>query len=192
MKRAGDKGIAQGGLHFVAFIVFCASLAAFAMLTRTVVSAGQESGQAAGPSAATDGSPLHTEFPPGDGREAVIRVCAKCHSPNIILAYGQNRNGWENTITKMARLGAKASDDDYSDIADYLTANFPPTTVQKIFVNMATDKQFAATLGISLEDAAAIVAYRDKVKGFKSLDEMKKVPNVDAKKIDANKDHLVF
>jgi hypothetical protein len=39
--------------------------------------------------------------------------------------------GWENTITKMARLGAKGSDDDFSDVADYLTANFPPTAVQK-------------------------------------------------------------
>jgi competence protein ComEA len=192
MKRAWDKGITHRSPHSIALVLLCAGLAAFSVLTRTVVSAGQTAGQAAGPSATTDGSPLHTEFPPGDGREPVMRVCAKCHSPNIILAYGQNRTGWENTITKMARLGAKASDDDYSDIADYLTANFPPSTVQKIFVNMATDKQIAATLGISLEDAAAIVAYRDKVKGFKSLDDMKKVPNVDAKKIDANKDHLVF
>ena len=157
MKRAWDKGITHRSPHSIALVLLCAGLAAFSVLTRTVVSAGQTAGQAAGPSATTDGSPLHTEFPPGDGREPVMRVCAKCHSPNIILAYGQNRTGWENTITKMARLGAKASDDDYS-----------------------------------LEDAAAIVAYRDKVKGFKSLDDMKKVPNVDAKKIDANKDHLVF
>ena len=200
MKRAWDKGFTHRGLHSVALLIMCAGLAAFSLLTRTVVSAnqtagqieGQAAGQTAGPSATTDGSPLHLEFPPGDGREVVMRVCAKCHSPNIILAYGQNRTGWENTITKMARLGAKGSDDDYSDIADYLTANFPPSTLQKIFVNMASDKQISAILGISLEDAKAIIAYRDKVKGFKSLEEMKSVPNVDTKKIDASKDHLVF
>ncbi len=188
MKRASYKTFIYRGTHFLALILMGAGLIAFSMLTRTVVSAGQASGQ----SAAADASAAHPEFPPGDGREAVMRVCAKCHSPNIILAYGQNRLGWENTITKMARLGAKGSDDDYGDIADYLTANFPPSTMQKIFVNMATDKQIAATLGISLEDAKAIIAYRDKVKGFKSLEELKAVPNVDTKKIDANKDHLVF
>ena len=122
----------------------------------------------------------------------MMRLCVKCHSPNIILASGQNRLGWENTITKMVRLGATGNDEDFSDIADYLTANFPPSTVQKIFVNMATDKQIADILEISLDDAKAIVAYRDKQKGFKSIEDMKLVPNVDAKKIEAKKDRLVF
>jgi len=92
----------------------------------------------------------------------------------------------------MARLGAKGSDEDFTDVADYLTANFPPTAVQKIFVNMATDKQIAAVLEISVDDAKAIVAYRDKIKGFKSIEDMKSVPNVDTKKIDAKKDSLIF
>jgi len=134
----------------------------------------------------------HPEFPAGQGREAVMRLCVKCHSPNIILASGQDRVGWENTITKMVRLGATGDDEDFTDIADYLTEKFPATTVQKIFVNMATDKQIAQVLEISLDDAKAIVAFRDKEKGFKSLDDMKQVPGVDAKKIEAKKDRLVF
>jgi competence protein ComEA len=149
--------------------------------------------QAAGPSATTDHSPSsHPEFPPGEGRDAVMRLCVKCHSPNIILASGQDRVGWENTITKMARLGAVGSDEDFTDVADYLTTNFPPSPIQKIFVNMATAKQFAAVLEISEDDGKAVVAYRDKQKGFKSIDDMKQVPNVDTKKIEANKDHLIF
>jgi competence protein ComEA len=134
----------------------------------------------------------HPEFPNGEGRDAVMRLCVKCHSPNIILASGQNRLGWENTITKMVRLGALGNDEDFSDIADYLTANFPPSAIQKIFVNMATDKQIADILEISPDDAKAIVAYRDQQKGFKSIDDMKQVPNVDAKKIEAKKDRLIF
>ena len=57
---------------------------------------------------------------------------------------------------------------------------------------MATDKQLADVLGISQDEAKAIVDYRDKVKGFQSIDDMKKVPGVDTKKIDAAKDHLIF
>ena len=192
MKGGMNKEFLFRSLHSLILIFASVGIIALALCPQTLVSAGQSEPQAAGPSATTDHSPLHSEFPQGDGREAVMRVCVKCHSPNIILAYGQNRVGWENTITKMARLGAKGTDDDYSDIADYLTANFPPSAIQKVFVNMATDKQLADILEISVDDAKAIIIYRDKVKGFKSIEEMKSVPNVDAKKIDAKKDHLVF
>jgi competence protein ComEA len=146
--------------------------------------------QTGGPSAAS--ADQHPEFPPGVGRDVVLHLCVKCHSPNIILAYGQTRTGWENTITKMVQKGAEGEDEDFTEIADYLTEHFPPSTVQKVFVNMATDKQLAAVLDISLDDAKVIVAYRDKAKGFNSIEDMKMVPNVDTKKIDAKKDQLVF
>lgn len=142
--------------------------------------------------APVDHPAAHPEFPPGDGREITLRICGKCHSPTIVLAYGQKREGWEKTITKMVRLGAVGSDEDYTDIADYLTANFPPSAIPKIFVNKATDQQFANILGISIDDAKAIIAYRDKNGDFKSIDDLKRVPNVDTKKIDAKKDNLVF
>ncbi len=147
---------------------------------------------AAGQNATSQKQPDHPEFPAGEGRDVVMRLCVKCHSPNIILASGQDRRGWENTIIKMVHLGATGTDEDFTDIADYLTANFPASTVKKIFVNAATDKQIAEILDISIDDAKALIAYREKIKGFKSLEEMKQVPGVDAKKIDAKKDRLVF
>jgi competence protein ComEA len=134
----------------------------------------------------------HPEFPPGQGRETVLRLCSRCHSPNIILANGQTREGWEGTITKMVSLGATGTDEEFTDIADYLTANFPPSKIPKLFVNKATDQQLADLLGISLDDAKAITAYRDKMGGFKSLEDMEKTPNVDVKKIEAKKENLVF
>ena len=187
MKRGPNKEVIYRGLY--SLILLSAGVIAFSMSTQTSVSAAQTEGQSAGPSATTD---QHPEFPPGEGRDTVLGLCVKCHSPNIILAYGQNRLGWENTITKMVRQGAEGTDEDFTEIADYLTEKFPPSTVQKVFVNMATDKQLAAVLDISLDDAKAIVAYRDNAKGFKSLEDMKMVPNVDTKKIDAKKGQLVF
>lgn len=172
----------------ITLVILSAGWMVAAIMPWTPVSAHQ----VAGPSATTDQSSTHSEFPPGTGRDAVLRLCVRCHSPNIILASGRDRTGWENTITKMVGLGATGSDEDFTDIADYLTANFPPSQVQKIFVNMATAKQFAATLEISEADGQAIVDYRDKQKGFKSIDDLKKVPNIDTTKVDAKKDHLVF
>jgi len=71
---------------------------AVSIFTQSSVSAGQ--------SAAATPADVHPEFPAGEGRETVLRLCSQCHSANIILASGQDRVGWENTITKMARLGA--------------------------------------------------------------------------------------
>ena len=184
-KRDLNRQVTTYRLRYRLTLLFMSMVVlALSIFTRTSVSAGQ--------STATEQQPAYPEFPAGEGRDTVLRLCVKCHSPNIILAYGQNRLGWENTLTKMVRQGAEGTDEDFTDIVDYLTDKFPPSTIQKIFVNMATDKQIAAVLDISLDDAKAIVAYRDKVKGFKSLEDMKSAPNVDTKKIDAKKDQLVF
>jgi competence protein ComEA len=165
----------------------------FLLLSTVALSIALKTPVLAQPSpAAMQAADPHPEFPAGDGKDTVMRLCVRCHSPNIILASGQDRIGWENTITKMVRLGATGDDEDFSDIADYLTANFPPSKIHKIFVNMATDKQLAEVLEIPLDQAKAIIVYRDQQKGFKSLDDMKQVPNIDAKKLDAKKDQLIF
>lgn len=184
LKLDQRKVFACHGLYLATLL--CVGLGAFAFgnLTMAPASAAQ--------AAPADHPVAHPEFPPGDGRETALRICGKCHSPTIVLAYGQKREGWEKTITKMVRLGAVGTDEDFTDIADYLTANFPPSAIPKIFVNKATDEQVAKILEISIDDAKAIVAYRDKVGGFKSIEDLKRVPNVDTKKIDAKRDNLVF
>jgi competence protein ComEA len=192
VNRLGNKELA---LHLLSsFLLFAAGVVAITawMLGEINVAARQAPAAAPVQNSTFDQQAAHPEFPAGTGREAVFRLCTKCHSPTIVLAYGQKREGWENTITKMVRLGAVGSDEDFTDIADYLTANFPPSAIVRIFVNKATDQQLASMLEISLDDAKAISAYRDKIGGFKSIEEMKKTPNVDAKKIDAKKDNLVF
>ena len=184
LKRYRQNGVVHHGLYLPVLLYVGLGTLTFGSLTQASASGGQ--------STSGDHPVAHPEFPPGDGRETTLRTCGKCHSPTIVLAYGQKREGWEKTITKMVRLGAQGTDEDFTDIADYLTANFPPSAIPKIFVNKATDQQFANVLGISIDDAKAIIAYREKVGGFKSIDDLKRVPNVDTKKIDAKKDNLVF
>lgn len=186
MKRVLDREVGSYRRRFAGLLLLSsACVVALPALLRTPP--GVEA-QSAPPAAAQD----HPEFPQGQGRDATLRLCSQCHSVNIILANGQSREGWEDTITKMVHFGAHGNDEDFTDIADYLTANFPVSAVKKIFVNQATDQDFATTLGVSLDQGKAIVAYRDQIKGFNSLDDLKKVPGIDAAKLDANKDKLIF
>ena len=132
----------------------------------------------------------HPELPDGPGKKTLIRVCSTCHSPDNVLANGQDRAGWENTITKMAGFGAAATDDEFTEILDYLVKNFPANT--PINVNKATAVQLESGLGLTTAEAEAVIKYRDKNGDFKSIDDLKKVPDVDAKKLDAKKDRLAF
>lgn len=115
MKRGLNKEASHRGLYVLTLLLMSFGVVAVSMLSLVSVSAGQ--------APASEDQQARPEFPAGEGRDTVLRLCSKCHSPTIVLAYGQKREGWENTITKMVGLGAKGSDEDFTDVADYLTAN---------------------------------------------------------------------
>jgi competence protein ComEA len=130
----------------------------------------------------------YSELPAGEGKDTLIRVCSKCHSPDNVIANGQDREGWENTITKMAGFGAVGTDDEFTAILDYLVKNFPGT----INVNKATAAQLESGLGLSTAEAEGVIQYREKNGDFKSIDDLKKVPDLDAKKLDAKQARVAF
>jgi len=133
-----------------------------------------------------------TSLPDGPGKDELVRVCSKCHSPNQVMAKGQDREGWENTITKMVGLGAVGTDVEFTDIVDYLVKNFPAQSSVKVNVNKASASELQTSLALTATESAAVVAYRSKNGDFKSLDDLKKVPQVDATKLEGKKDQLTF
>jgi competence protein ComEA len=134
----------------------------------------------------------YPELPSGPGKATLIRVCSTCHSPDNVLANGQDRAGWENTITKMAGFGANGTDEEYTEILDYLVKNFPAGSNAPVNVNKATAAQLQSGLGFTSAEADATVKYREKNGDFKTIDDLKKVPDIDAKKLDAEKAKLAF
>ena len=144
--------------------------------------------QQAAPAAAATQADDHPEFPPGPGRDVTLRLCSKCHSPNNILAMGRTSEGWQELILKMTNMGLQGTDEEFTATLDYLTTNFPP----KINVNRANAAQLMSVLGLTQDEATAIVTYRDKNGSYKTIDDLKKVAGVDGKKLDAKKDLLQF
>ena len=167
------------------------SLNAVAMLGLIFCAAGPMSYAQQEPASAPVHEP-YSELPSGAGKDTFIRVCSKCHSPDNVIVNGQDRAGWENTISKMAGFGAVATDDEFTAILDYLVKNFPAPPAGVIHVNQATSADLASGLGLTSAEADAIVEYRKKNGDFKTIDDLKKVPDVDAKKLDAKKDKLAF
>jgi competence protein ComEA len=131
------------------------------------------------------------KLPDGPGKETMQRICGGCHGAEIVLGKRLSRDGWSEIVANMIQRGAQGSDDEFADIVDYL-ANTVSGAAAKINVNKATAKELQSALDISDKQADAILQYRDAKGDFKNIDALKKVPGLDAAKIEAKKTNLAF
>src|SRR5262249_24197030 len=131
-------------------------------------------------------------LPEGPGREETERICKNCHELARSVSRRQDRDGWQATLTKMVALGTKATDQELALILDYQAKNFPAEEIPPVNVNTALAIELESRLSLRRSQAAAVIAYREKNGKFKSIEELKKVPGVDAEKIEAKKDRIVF
>ncbi len=153
--------------------------------------AGTSSSSAASTAAqAAPTTPLDP-WPAGPGKDIFLQTCSSCHGPETVIGHNLDASGWTDVLNQMIQNGAQGSNDDFSAILQYLVTNFGPMP-PKVNVNKATAMNFRSWLGMPEKEAEAIVAYRQQHGDFKSLDDLKKVPGVDANYIDSEKNLLTF
>jgi competence protein ComEA len=126
-------------------------------------------------------------FPPGRGRDAVLRICSGCHTPQSAVARFQTRDDWKKTLDQMGDNGAQASEEEWADILAYLDKNF-----SRIFVNTATPEELETTLDVTPDVADAIVRWRAQKGAFRSVDDLKAVTGLRSANVDARKDRFIF
>jgi competence protein ComEA len=134
----------------------------------------------------------HAQMADGPDKELFVKTCSKCHEIERVLSKRQDRDGWQETVAKMQGYGLLATDADLKSIIGYLAANLPAETISKLNINTAARIDFESALSVKRSVAAAIIEYRDKNGGFKSIEELKKVPGVDASLVDEKKNALTF
>jgi competence protein ComEA len=135
---------------------------------------------------------LWAQLPEGPGREETERLCHSCHDLARSVSRRQDRDGWQATLNKMVAFGTKGTDREFALILDYLAKHFPAEELPPVNVNKAAAIELESRLSLRRSQAAAIIAYRAKNGKFKSIEDLKKVPGVDAEKIEAKKDRIVF
>ena len=137
-----------------------------------------------------------SNLPDGPNKALVQRICGKCHTLEGITRARNTKERWSEIVDDMASRGAEGTDDELDKIVEYLAANFskstPPAPVKKINVNKANAGELSSQLGIPTSDADAIVRYRMDNGPFKELIDLKRVPGIDAKRVDDWKDRLEF
>jgi competence protein ComEA len=127
-------------------------------------------------------------LPDGPGKDLVEAICSECHTTNRIAVLRLTKPQWEAKVLEMLQEAPDVKQSERDTIVEYLVKNFPA----RANVNKADAKELQAVLEISPESATAIVGYRAKNGSFKTLDDLKKVPGVDASKLDAKREIIDF
>ncbi len=71
-------------------------------------------------------SPVNGEqLPAGDGRDIAAARCTSCHDAGRLVYPGYTREGWQNVIGRMTKLGATVTPEELAVLADYLARAFP-------------------------------------------------------------------
>jgi competence protein ComEA len=144
-----------------------------------------KAGQDAAPSPSGEG------MPDGPGKDVTVKICGVCHEPRRTASVRLTREGWASVIEDMQRRGAKGTDAEFAQVLDYLSTNFLGEAARPVNVNSAPQIDLEIVIGLLRKEAAAVIAYREKNGPFKTLDDLKNVPELDFKKIDAAKDRIV-
>ena len=121
-------------------------------------------------------------MPDGPGKDVTVKACGTCHETT--------RDGWAAVIQSMIARGAKVSDEEFPIVLDYLSTYFLGEAAQPLNVNTASQIDFESAGGLLRREAAAVIQYREKHGRFKTLDDLKKVPGLDFKKIDSRRDFM--
>lgn len=135
---------------------------------------------------------VQEQLPDAPGREETRKVCSGCHELEKSCSLRQDRAAWQNTIEKMLALGAKASDKEFTAVLDYLSKHFPADDVPLIRINQATAIELESALSLKRSEAAALIRHREKIGGFKSIEDLKNVPGVSFARLEAKKDRITF
>jgi competence protein ComEA len=129
-------------------------------------------------------------LPDGPGKQTFVSVCSLCHEPTTPFGKQWTKKEWELKVTEMLQEEPDVTREERAAIVEYLAANFKPGG--KIYINWAAAKDLESALEVSAEQAEAIVKYRKTQGDFRTLEDIKKVPSVDAAKLDAKRDLLAF
>jgi competence protein ComEA len=127
-------------------------------------------------------------LPDGPGKELVETICSECHEATRVIGQQRTKADWLLKVTEMLQEDQDVTQLERDTIINYLAAHFP----KKVNVNNAGVKELETGLDLSTREAEAIVGYRADKGRFKTVDDLKKVPGLDAAKVEARKERMEF
>jgi competence protein ComEA len=113
-------------------------------------------------------------------------VCGACHPASAVNGL-RTEPEWRETVEHMISIGAKGTDEQFESVMRVLER-----TLTKVNVNTATAEEIAPVIDVSNATAQAVVKYRTEHGKFKTVDDLKKVPGLDAAKVETRRDRIML
>jgi competence ComEA-like helix-hairpin-helix protein len=133
------------------------------------------------------------DFPDGAAKEYVNKICLQCHQPAQLLSQRRTEDDWKKTIARMATKGISAPAEQFDAVAVYMAKNFgKEEDTSKLNINKAKAEDIVTVLGLTPDEARAVIAYRDKHGEYREWGDILVVYGVDGQKIEAAKDKMTF
>jgi competence ComEA-like helix-hairpin-helix protein len=133
------------------------------------------------------------DFPDAPAKEYVSKICLQCHPPAMLLGQKRTESDWKKTVARMATKGVPGTPEQFDAIAAYMAKNFgKDEDATKLNINKAKAEELVTVIGLTPEEAKALIAFRDKHGEFREWGDMLVVYGVDGLKIEAAKDKMSF
>jgi mono/diheme cytochrome c family protein len=129
-------------------------------------------------------------MPDGPGKAVTLKVCAGCHDVRVVASLRLTRDAWAGVVSDMVQRGAKGTDEEVAQVLEYLAGHFLGEAPRPINVNTAPAIDLESVVGLLRSEARALIAYREKTP-CKVINDLKNVPGIDFKKIEAARDRIV-
>jgi competence protein ComEA len=129
-------------------------------------------------------------LPDGPGKELVGKICLGCHDSGNFRKTRFSTEEWSDSVEDMVQRGATGTPAEIEAVVAYLTKNFGKDAPVRI--NTAPFAEIKVVLGFTVAEVRALLEYRDKNGDLKGLDELVKVPGIDAAKVEAQKSRIAF
>lgn len=132
-------------------------------------------------------------MPDGPGKQIILRECTACHLPDHFTKYRHSNEEWQAIVIRMGQRVRSATKEELDVVQKYLATNFPKVDeAGKLNVNKAGAAEIVAGLGLTSDEAKALIDYRVRHGTFREWGELLAIYGVDGRKIEAAKDRMSF
>jgi competence protein ComEA len=133
------------------------------------------------------------DFPDGPAKGYVTKICLQCHEPAQLLSQKRTESDWKKTVARMAQKGVSAPTEQFDAVVVYMAKNFgKDEDTTKLNMNKAKPDEIVSVIGLTPDEAQALVTYREKHGDYREWGEMLVVYGVDGRKLEAAKDKMTF
>ena len=127
-------------------------------------------------------------LPEAKEKETFVKMCSNCHAIERVVKVKFSKKFWASTVDDMVSRGAEGTEEDVEAVINYLSRYFG----KPVEINTATAKQIQEGLSFKPAEAEALIKHRTEIGPIKSFEDLSKIPGLNTKLLNEQKNNILF